>query len=94
MSDPVNHPQHYGGDTIYETIKVLEVWLSPEQFIGFLRGNAIKYKSRAGKKGPADLDLKKAQFYTNYEIDFIDRLAKGDTGEVYIRKTILNTHAT
>lgn len=31
--DPVNHPQHYGGDTPHETIRVLSSWLTPEQFM-------------------------------------------------------------
>ena len=62
--ETVNHPAHYGGDTLYETIKVLEAWLTPEQFIGFCRGNAIKYQSRAGKNGDCAEDLKEAQFYS------------------------------
>lgn len=45
MSEAVHHTAHYGGDTTSETIKVLEVWLTPEQFIGFCRGNALKYLS-------------------------------------------------
>lgn len=81
MSDAVNHPSHYGGDAIYETIKVLEAWLTPEQFIGFCRGNAIKYSSRAGKKGDPAEDTKKAAFYSNYEADFRERLANGHIGE-------------
>ena len=38
----VNHPSHYGGDTVYECIKVLKAWMSKEEYQGFLRGNAIK----------------------------------------------------
>ena len=41
----------------------MEAWLTPEQFEGFLRGNAIKYLARAGKKGDALEDVKKAQHY-------------------------------
>ena len=64
MSETVNHPAHYGGeDNPYETIKVLQAWLSPEQFEGFLLGNAVKYISRAGKKGDRVEDLKKAVWY-------------------------------
>lgn len=68
MTEEVNHPDHYGGDTPYETIKVLQAWLSPEQFVGFCRGNALKYLSRAGKKGALLVDLEKAKFYQEYEI--------------------------
>lgn len=82
MVDVINHPKHYGGDTVYETIKVLEAWLTPEQFIGFCRGNAIKYLSRAGKKtDAASDDLKKAEFYSAYERDFVRRLALSSVGE-------------
>lgn len=63
MSDQVNHPAHYGGDTAYETIKVLKAWLSPEEYAGFLRGNVIKYLSRAGKKAAASQDYEKAAWY-------------------------------
>jgi len=62
--DYVNHPAHYGGeDSTYETIKVIEAW-----GLGFNLGNAIKYISRAGKKGSRLEDLKKALWYLNREI--------------------------
>lgn len=63
----INHPQHYGGDTVYETIKVIEAW-----GLGFNLGNAVKYISRAGKKGDHLEDLKKAQFYLNREISNLE----------------------
>jgi hypothetical protein len=65
MTETVNHPQHYGGDTTYETVKVLKAWLPREQYIGFLRGNAIKYQSRLGRKGEAAEDAKKAKWYSD-----------------------------
>jgi cytochrome c biogenesis protein ResB len=68
LAEQVNHPSHYGGDTVYETIKVLEAWMTHEQFSGFCRGNAIKYLSRADKKGDPLTDLQKAQFYLDCEI--------------------------
>ena len=74
MMENVNHPQHYGGDTVYETIKVLEAWLPREQFIGFLRGNIIKYESRADKKD-GDEAYHKATWYSNYLSDFLKRTA-------------------
>lgn len=58
----VNHPGHYGGDTVYETIKVLKAWLSPAEYIGFLKGNVIKYLSRAEKKAGRE-DYHKATWY-------------------------------
>lgn len=64
MPDVVNHPEHYGADTPYECIKVLEAWMSKEQFVGFLKGNVIKYLCRSEKKNGIE-DLKKAQWYIN-----------------------------
>jgi hypothetical protein len=68
--ETVNHPEHYGGDTVYEAIKVIEAWR-----LGFHLGNAVKYISRAGKKSPATEvrqrtleDLKKARWYLDREI--------------------------
>lgn len=68
--EEVNHPNHYGGNTTYETIKVIRAW-------GFmdnaLRFNSIKYLSRAGKKGDGTAatvrDLRKAIWYIEAEIE-------------------------
>ena len=68
----VNHPAHYGGDTPYEVIKVLEAWLTPEEYEGFLKGNIIKYNARARHKGGGE-DYRKAQFYTNKLVDFYEK---------------------
>lgn len=68
MPEAVNHPAHYGGDTPYETIKVLEAWMGRGDVIAFCHANAIKYLSRSGKKGFAEEDLKKARWYINYEL--------------------------
>lgn len=61
----VEHPEHYGGDTTYETIKVIEAW-----GLDFHLGNAIKYISRAGIKNPEKKveDLQKAIWYINRKI--------------------------
>ena len=50
----VDHPQHYGGDTTYEAIKVIEAcgWGK-----GFCLGNAIKYIMRSDKKGKEKEEL-------------------------------------
>jgi hypothetical protein len=76
MTDNVNHPQHYGGDTTYETIKVIEAWE-----LGFNLGNAVKYISRAGRKDHrTELeDLRKAAWYLNREIEAWEKakLAQG-----------------
>jgi hypothetical protein len=66
LSDAVNHPTHYGGDSTYETIKVIEAWN-----LNFNLGNAVKYISRAGKKDDIVQDLEKARFYLDREINNI-----------------------
>lgn len=62
--DPVNHPPHYTDGGV-ETIDYIEAKLTPEQFSGYCLGNALKYISRAGKKGDAATDLAKARWYIN-----------------------------
>lgn len=54
----IDHPAHYGGDTPYEAIKVIEAW-----GLGFNLGNAVKYIARAGKKGDETEDIDKALWY-------------------------------
>lgn len=73
-NDPVNHPSHYTDGKI-EVIDYIE-----DKKLGFCLANAVKYISRAGKKGSAGQtarekeieDLKKAIWYINrriYEVE-------------------------
>jgi hypothetical protein len=66
-ADMVNHPPHYTAGGI-ETIDYIKAKLTPEEFIGYLKGNVIKYTSRAGKKDDIVQDLEKAQWYMNRQI--------------------------
>lgn len=60
--DMVNHPPHYTSHPSgVECIQVTEHY-------GFCIGSAIKYLWRAGLKGDAVEDLKKAVWYINREI--------------------------
>ena len=54
MNDAVHHPQHYTlpGLTI-ESVDVIRAVLTPEEFKGWCKGNALKYSLRAGRKDPA-----------------------------------------
>lgn len=66
--EAVNHPPHYGGDTVYEVIKVITAWR-----LGFNLGNCVKYIARAGRKTEDRItDLKKARFYLDYEIALLE----------------------
>lgn len=53
--------QHYKTMPI-QPWEVMEAVLSREEFIGFLRGNVIKYSMRAGRKEGSD-DANKARHY-------------------------------
>ena len=69
MPEEIDHPQHYGGDTPYEAIKVIEAW-----GVGFCLGNVLKYISRAGLKSPdAIADLEKARWYLDREIANLEK---------------------
>jgi Protein of unknwon function (DUF3310) len=69
--ETIHHPPHYGGDTIYEAIKVIEAW-----GLGFCLGNAVKYICRAGQKGSRLEDLKKAHWYLTREIQNMEKEKK------------------
>ena len=67
--ETVNHPAHYGGDVPHETWKCLRAWgLETDALLW----NAVKYISRAGKKGDKLEDLKKAQWYLNKRIGLME----------------------
>lgn len=79
MKEAVNHPDHYGGaDNPYEAIKVIEAW-----GLGFCLGNTIKYISRAGKKGDALEDLRKARWYLDREISNLEAKISPVTEDIY-----------
>lgn len=52
---------HYCSKSI-QPWDAMEVWMTPEQFRGFLRGNAIKYLARCDDKGGME-DIRKADHY-------------------------------
>lgn len=62
--DNVKNPSHYCEGRKYEPRKVIEDW-----GLGFYLGNALKYISRAGRKGPVEEDLKKAKQYIDFELE-------------------------
>lgn len=76
MAEKVNHPAHYGGaDNPFETIKVLEAKLTPEEFVGFCKGNAVKYLDRAKfkKKGSEEIEhYQKARWYLDRLINYME----------------------
>ena len=65
--DAINNPTHYTNGNI-ECLDAMQAMLSPDEFIGFLRGNIFKYQWRYKLKNGVE-DLKKAQFYQNKLIE-------------------------
>lgn len=69
MNDAVHHPSHYtlpGLDV--ESVDVIRAVLTPEEFKGWCKGNALKYSLRAGRKDPAKevQDLAKAGVFLSW----------------------------
>lgn len=62
--DAVNHPSHYTQGGI-ECIEAIKASMSSEEFLGYLKGNTIKYIWRYRMKGKYKEDLQKAQWYLN-----------------------------
>lgn len=62
-ADDVNNPAHYTAGGI-ECIDAIEAALTPEEFRGFCKGNALKYVWRERHKG-GDESLAKARWYIN-----------------------------
>ncbi len=66
--DPVNHPAHYTAHP--SGVECIQI----ARHMNFNLGNALKYIWRAGAKGDALTDLRKARWYID---DEIARLEKG-----------------
>ena len=60
--DLVNHPTHYTSGGV-ECIDAIRASMTPEEFKGFLKGNAMKYLWRYRLKGKPAQDLEKANWY-------------------------------
>lgn len=72
IDDAVRSPKHYKLPGLnIESVDVLRSVLTPEEFKGFCRGNALKYLIRAGRKDNELQDIKKAGVYIEWLIDTI-----------------------
>lgn len=67
----VSHPAHYCDGRKYEPSKVIADW-----GLNFNLGNAVKYLSRAGRKGDKTEDLRKAIQYIEFEIEEIENASE------------------
>ena len=64
--DTVNNPSHYTNGK-EEVIEIIDKSLSDQEYVGYLKGNILKYLLRAGKKKgtAATEDMGKATWYIN-----------------------------
>jgi len=70
MNDKIN-PAHYKQGKV-ECIEGIESALSREEFIGYLRGNVLKYTWRCRYKGGKE-DIAKAVWYSNKLIEVLNK---------------------
>ena len=66
--------KHYEDMGEYEPWKVMEKWGTKEEFLGYLKLTALKYIARAGKKGDALEDMKKAKHFLDKFIQTCEAL--------------------
>ena len=69
MVDNINNPEHYNQGSV-ECIEAIEAMLTPDEFIGYLRGNSLKYRWRMRYKGSPIDDQRKAAWYENKLLDY------------------------
>lgn len=72
VHDPVNNPKHYymfNDGT--QAIDLIKCSLTPEEFKGYLKGNFLKYRLRAGDKGATQQDIDKSNWYKATLNEFI-----------------------
>ena len=66
----VDHPAHYNNGHI-ECIEAIEAMLTPDEYIGYLRGNSLKYLWRFRYKNKPIEDLRKARWYEERLISYM-----------------------
>jgi hypothetical protein len=65
-ADLINSPPHYRQGSI-ECVDAIEAALTPEEFRGYCKGNALKYIWRERHKGGAESLLKAAWYLAKLE---------------------------
>ncbi|MBC7906906.1 MAG: DUF3310 domain-containing protein [Rhodospirillaceae bacterium] len=68
MSDAVKAPAHYVAGRSIQPVHAIQDW-----GLNFCLGNVVKYVARAGRKGDALEDLRKAREYLDFEISSLER---------------------
>ena len=68
--DAVDRPEHYNNGGM-ECIDAIQGMLTHDEYIGYLRGNALKYMWRFRYKGKPIEDLRKARWYEERMINYL-----------------------
>lgn len=69
VQEEVDNPPHYNKGNV-ECIEAIESMLTSEEYIGYLRGNSLKYRWRFRYKGKPVADLLKADWYEQRLLNF------------------------
>jgi hypothetical protein len=75
-----------------EAIEVIKAKLTPDQYIGYLLGNQLKYSQRANFKGSFDRDIEKVSIYSRMLSDFLEVKEKVKLGTDQIRREAILCH--
>lgn len=68
--DPmVENPDHYTLPGGMQVIDLIEFLLTPEEFLGYLKGSSLKYALRADKKGENIQDREKMNKFNSWVIE-------------------------
>jgi len=70
--DAVEVPKHYMLFENMEAIQAIEQLLTPQEYLGYLKGCELKYRLRAGKKEHITEDIHKALQYAKYREKHLD----------------------
>lgn len=73
QEDAGYYDNHYQGNI--QPIEIMQEQMTPEAFMGFLRGNIIKYACRVGKKDGLEKETAKILRYA----EWLHEVAKGNT---------------
>ncbi len=78
MTEMVDHPSHYQvfPDADGEAIEIIKKVLTPDEFIGWLKGDVLKYRLRAGFKDATEQDINKAKWYQEYLFKHLQKVTK------------------
>ena len=68
----MSQPDYYKSDGLSPMDAFKDGLIIREEYIGFIKGNVIKYVVRAGKKDNAVEDLLKAKDYIDFYLDLFE----------------------